>query len=491
MMKWYKIEFFTMEPLIIGHENSGTEKYINGSTIRGIFVKEALEKLKFSKDIIFYDAYLIEDGKIFLPIPAVYEVNKYEYKRLVDGDVTVVNKLDPDSEVENPTKINADYVVLENKIIKEKKILLKEKLHINIKEKNMFRYEALEQGQKFCAYVKIKGENTEILEESFKNIFIEEKIVKLGKSRTTGYGSTKISKVALCDNIDIFEKILKKSNVNNKELILYFYTKAIFRNSLGETTFSPDDELEELFGKDKIELLDSFVNTEVFGGYNSFWKLELPKETGVKAGSVYRYKLHSEDNNLVKEKIKILEENGLGYFKERGFGMVIVNPELKVDKLIFSECNSGKNNGISSDNVEIEEVERMESVIRFEIEKIKLNKILYRHILNNGRNNLVNISEDVSNGKLYKLIDILNNNGIMTEREKKLSEYNDRGKISLNGDTTRNFMKKFYEEKEEINFSGNLKELEQYKDNKIFKEIFIEAIKYEIRKRKAGVSGNE
>ena len=74
----------------------------------------------------------------------------------------------------------------------------------------------------------------------------------------------------------------------------------------------------------------------------------------------------------------------------------------------------------------------------------------------------------------------------MTEREKNLSEYNDRGKISLNDDTVKNFMEKFHNQNKKIIFTGNLKELEQYKDSSVFKEIFIEAVKYEIRKRKAG-----
>ena len=63
--------------------------------------------------------------------------------------------------------------------------------------------------------------------------------------------------------------------------------------------------------------------------------------------------------------------------------------------------------------------------------------------------------------------------------------------IKVNDDTVKNFMEKFHNQKNEIIFTGNLKELEQYKDSSIFKEIFIEAVKYEIRKRKAGVSKYE
>ena len=485
-MEWYKIEWLMEEPVIIGHENSGTEKYINGSTVRGVFVKEAAKNLKFSKDIIFYDAYLTDNNEKCIPTPAVFEIDKHEYKNIDDFGIKIFNKLEEDSNmISNPVKIKSDFILIQSdRNIREGIIKLKEKLHINIKEEDMFRYESIEKGQKFYSYVKINEESTKGLTKEFEKIFFENKIIKMGKSRTTGYGNVKIIK---CEKEKKFN-VIKKTETNLKIITLYFFTKAIFRDKKGDTTFSPNDELSEIFGKEKIKLADSFVNVEIFGGYNSHWGIELPKETGIKAGSIYRYEVSGVNIEELNAKIKLIEENGLGYFKERGFGVVIVNPDLNFDKLLKgrSECL----NDISSVSnlFKIKEIEKMREQIEKEIKKVKLDKRVYNQVLYSKKNKLIKINSDVSNSKLFRLQEIISEYSSLSEKEQNFLEFNDIEKISLYGYNVQDFLKKFIIGKEKIIDVEELKGLE----NCDLRKVFSEMVNYEIRYRKAeGVKDEE
>lgn len=505
-MKWYKLELETKEPVIIGHENSGTEKYINGNAIRGLFVKELEEKikspdtkLKFSKDIVFYDAYLLEDGKEYIPSPMTFEVNKHEYKKFQNSrssEINIINKLKESTRDKSPVKIKAPYIFLEDKKAIEGNIELKEKLHINLKNKKenkndeniIFRYEAIEKNQKFYFFVKINDKNSSELEKIFKEIFGGGiKKFKIGKSRSTGYGEVEINLIK--ETTEPFNNInMIKDRKDGKLLLLYFFTKAIFRDKFGDTTFSPCDELKAIFGNDKVELKRSFVSTEVFGGYNSFWNLELPKEVGISAGSIYEYRI----TNLDSDKIKQIEENGLGYFKERGFGLVLVLVDIDLDVTILKSkdtANKGINImvGIQPKILE-KEIESLKKLMENKIKNKKIEKEFYHHISHDELNLKVIIDKEVSTSKLYQLIDILDYENSIKEIAKDKNEYNNEKLINILGYTVVEFITKIDEDPNEI-----IKKLELYscsdvlkEDNKKLKELFKEIIRYKIRARKGG-----
>ncbi len=213
-----------------------------------------------------------------------------------------------------------------------------------------------------------------------------------------------------------------------------------------------------MFKLDKVEISDTqFVTNKIIGGYNSHQKIALPKDTAIEAGSIIRYKINV--GILTEEKIKEIEEKGIGYFRERGFGRVIINPNFEQEKLKKYD-GKPKANPNKEKSEYFEEFEGM----MFELlsGSIKLNRELdfINEIITDTNQNLIKINSELGTSQINSFIIDLSN-GVYKEKYglKKDKLYNNRREISLFGDT----VMKFFENVKEKNIDSYLNKILNFK----------------------------
>lgn len=463
-MKFYKIEITTLEPIVIGYDSSNESRdIISGTALRGLFIKENIKnssdiaKLILSKNIIFTDAYLKKDNDYFIPTPKSFLCDKHDMKELKrdkEKSIDIKNCLfSPDEKFENKTMtegIGSRFVNLSDDSLKTAKVNKVENMHINksIKEgtASLYRYEAIDKGQTFYSLAILK-DNEVISEENLKKI----KGTKyIGKSRSATYGKVDI-KVENLENLDNFKKDLKLKSIidDRKTLDIYFLTDTILKDQYGNTcSILPNEEIEKMFGLKKVEIADGqFVTNKIIGGYNSHQKIALPKDTAIEAGSIIRYKII--DGVLTEEKIKDIEKKGIGYFRERGFGRVIINPNFEQSKVIKWTETEDKNqeedkSGIPKPIPKIIDTdeETMYKLLKLSIETDKERANVEKLIVSEEfLNKQIKVSIKEKN-QINQLIDLLNTDEINIDGLglKKDEVYNDRNKISIFNDSVNLFI---------------------------------------------------
>jgi len=478
-MKILEARIKTLEPLIIGFDSSNESRdIISGTAIRGLFIKENFkdfedkkEKLILSKDIIFTDAYLVENQNYFIPAPKSFLCDKHKMKELKSNEVKEIDLLNGDT---NGESLGNKFVLISKDSLQINSINKKEKMHINknIKEGegSLYRYEAIEKGQEFSSLIFLKDEKLETLLKK-----IEGKKL-LGKSKFTGYGRVEIS----LKEIEKLDEYREKLNLDEKKssgnLEIYFFTDTILKDKHGNScSFLPKDELEELFKVKDIKIEKRFISNKIVGGYNSFQKLPLPKEVAIEAGSIVRISYSGE---LTEEKIREIEERGLGYFRERGYGRVFINPSFNQGKVakFVSENKRKKDKEIPKENpkkVIDSDEKKMLEILKRELAK--------KRVVKESLEKKLEVTDEVSNNQL-------NNIREGQESIKRRDYYNNRDMFSIFGDTLGEFLSNLEDKKIE-KYSGIIadEDFEKLKiDEKIEKirEGFYDALYKKQRGRK-------
>lgn len=475
-MKFYELEIETLEPVILGYDNTNESRdIISGTALRGLFIKENFpkfknnkEKLILSKDIIFTDAYIKKGKDYFIPTPKCFLCDKHDMKSLKkdkEKSIKIKNclfKINENIPGKTMTEgIGKRFVIKNEKLLKITSVKKIENMHINKSiqegEDSLYRYEAIAKGQKFYSLVIIK-DNEIISEKDLKKI---KKINFIGKSRSSGYGKINISSITKIDYREYKEKL----NVNFKEdenyLNIYFLTDAILKDEYGNTvSILPKKEIEELFGLEVSDTNDQFVTNKVIGGYNSFQKIALPKETAIAAGSIIRYKIKNklEDSEKEKliEKINRIEENGLGYFRERGFGRIIINPDFDQEILGNYKAEDKKSTEIKGLKEIDKDEEKMFRIIALSKEEQDKTKETEKLIVNKDLLNRIIKINDISNSQINQLIKLLESENIEIGSTGLIKDkvYKDRDKISIFGNSANTFINKL-----------NTKDIQNYINN--------------------------
>ncbi len=324
------------EPLKIGSngnkssQKEPTKEYIPGNTLRGAILNKIFRKTgevteKLLSQVHFYNAYLLKDEKIFLPTPLHLRANKHEWRnKKASGteEVNINNLLETSDKGKNNLE-NRFIAINENNIegIKvQKTYRLHHSLKKNIDEKdrdNLFRYEAVDVGYQFKGIIHVADEESRQL---VLDVLGEGELV-LGGSKTTGYGKCIIEKSKI--EIKEFSPFKAERLEDSKKLIFTCLSDGLFRNCYGLPTNTLDPSyLKNYFGE--VELDRVFIDTSITEGYNVKWGTRLPKETTVKAGSVWVYKMKNPPTNLM-EKILEFESKLHGERQNEGYGWIAVN----------------------------------------------------------------------------------------------------------------------------------------------------------------------
>jgi len=379
-------------------ESEETFQYITGSAIRGAFIYKYIinnrvddinqgihrEKLLKGK-IKFLNAYPEYDDNRSMPFPKCYFAPKNEIKTFVDR-ISIKSCLDTSLEQEYERVRLSEFVGYDGENYYRVKVDKNSNLHINkLNEKNiLFRYESIKRGQIFKGIIKV--EDDEYVEE-VKDLF-ENAIVYLGGSKGSGYGK------CLIKNIEVLEenpeyKLVEDKDYFEDEIYLIAMSDIIYRNEVGQyMTFIEPEYLAKELGLNKVEYVDSSIETKGITNFNNKWNCYSPHILGIKAGSVFKYKI---DGDIDIETLKAFMDKGIGERKAEGYGRFIIvdsmedtyleeSSEVKVDDYdtfeLFSNLNEDEENQLQYivDKIYENRLENYISTIVIDIDKYMKNQ---------------------------------------------------------------------------------------------------------------------
>jgi CRISPR-associated protein Csx10 len=337
-----------------GDPNSDVSySYIPGSMIRGAIIRRYMQEnnlssLKLSDPNVkrlFFDAnhtrylnaYLqTQDRKRTLPVPLSWFKDKDA--RLPEsnerGSMTIYDRALDDELPDEiaPKRVEQKFCIVNGKDV----IIYFEKRRINIhnfrnrkkgkgtkEEGEIFRYEALDVGQKFQAIILCKDND---LLDIIQSLLPKSTKIWLGGSQSAGYGETEVSNVnQLAENWCEIE-ISPEDRVRNNKLAITLLSDTILRDEFGQVVadvhlIKPAIEETLKITLDKPKSLVVYANSTLIAGFNLKWGLPLPQLSALLAGTVVIF----EGITLSIKQIQDLEFYGIGERRNEGFGRVAVN----------------------------------------------------------------------------------------------------------------------------------------------------------------------
>ena len=184
----------------------------------------------------------------------------------------------------------------------------------------VYRYDALAAGQTFEAAILCDNtEDAQVIQPFLRGE------IHIGRSRSAGYGRARLELVEEEANW----REVPTTN-NGGKWVVTFLSDTLIRDTNGQFTIAPqtittalekrlDTPLSSCGG---LGLNDTvFVRGRETGGFNRQWNLPLPQALAVQMGSTLVY----EAPPCAPEKIRELEEQGIGERRAEGFGRIAVN----------------------------------------------------------------------------------------------------------------------------------------------------------------------
>lgn len=386
LKQYIKYYITTLEPIKLAGQGSQqgqvvTRNFIQGSTIRGLIIGEFLKQNrgvqidedlrtrdKFLTGTKFYNAYIAEKGQMACPVPFVYYASKSELRKKGEKEVTF--RIANEKEKEDQSKLveKGNFCILnekenEIKIVSVKKV---EQLHIQKadekkEESQMFRYEAMEQGQTLIGYIQCE----ERYVEEFKDL-LRKKVFYIGGSKGSGYGKCEIT---FEENALSYEEYRAEQTIQidfdpapehtDNTMLIYAMSDLILLDSYGMVTNKIDEKyLEKMLHIKSVKLEYMACDTSMTNTYNQKWKANGVQQTSVVAGSIYVYSYKFDEKERTLDAIKEIQEKGIGLRREEGFGQILINPIL--DK--YNRLNNEKKE---------KEIQLNEEAFEKEIKKIQ------------------------------------------------------------------------------------------------------------------------
>ncbi|MCY6485465.1 hypothetical protein OW763_14115 [Clostridium aestuarii] len=413
---------------IVQSDSQTSMDYISGSAIRGAYIAKYIakkgvyninqgehRKKLLNGGIKFLNAYPMDDEERAIPFPKCFFCNKDEIKKFqyeeyethIDLTVGIDNQLE-----DNYEKVrSAEFVGIDDNEYEKIKVTKCSNLHIskqgNKNEKNkLFRYDAIKKGHKFKGI--IQSDNEEYLQEVKE--LLEDSIVYIGGAKGSGYGKCLISDIEIVKDNPEFEYF---DNTSDFEDVIYLFAMSdiIYRSNLGEyKTFIDEEYLKNQLGLEKVEYLDSCIETKITSGFNNKWNCSIPQVVSIKAGSVFKYKIYGD---IDEEKLQRFIDIGIGERKSEGYGRVVILNAL--DDTVLNKTKEREVEIEISDlieNLNENDVKQLSniftSIYEYKVES-KINKVVL-DIYNNLKNpNKLNNNQW---GNLYELLSSVENMSI-------------------------------------------------------------------------------
>ncbi len=344
-----------LEPLLIanpvsGDENSATGlNFIPGSVIRGalahLFSKgkqgdlaDKTFKRLFFGDTRFLNGYLRVADTRSLPTPCSW----YRPKDSADSDPVIdlavvatsdqqlkllkqpfaVNKGAP-FQLTGENRDRTDNDALPSVVLDEPNghlrvhILQNDRMNaVQSGSGTVFRYEAMAAGQEFSGAILSDDDDVlNLLSELLKNATL-----KLGKSRSAGYGSVQPSNPTIESDWREYTAMHELTN----HIVVTLLSDVILRN---RDTGAFASDLAPVVTAEPVKI---FAKTHAIGGFNLTWGLPLTQAQAIQAGSVFVF----ECSDTLAKSLRSAETDGIGERRIDGYGRIAINwhtaPELKV-----------------------------------------------------------------------------------------------------------------------------------------------------------------
>ena len=351
-MKAITLTLQTEQPILAtsfqGDPNSDVSySYIPGSMIRGAIIgrymrqhhlseldliNEEVKRLFFDANSTRYlNAYLLSYEKQpqrTLPLPLCWFKDK-DAELKDNSPITVYDfSIERGDNPETPKSVGEYFWRKERGAVK----LYKDKRRINIhnfrdrqkgrstdNQGELFRYDALDAGQKFQSVILCEDGD----EITLQMLLVTEPNIWLGGSQSAGYGHTKIINLEILDCWDEIGDPAEKRE-NDKNLSITLLSDTLLRNEYGQPVADPmliKQAVEEVLNISLPEPSNIFAGSTLIGGFNRKWGLPLPQVPALAAGSAIVF----EGIEINESQIQQLEAQGIGERREDGFGRIGIN----------------------------------------------------------------------------------------------------------------------------------------------------------------------
>lgn len=344
-----------------GEPNSAISlPYIPGSMIRGALVRalkgagkkdivaaDQRERKLFFDEVSFLHAYpgvaAEDDLARSLPTPLSWFVTK---DKINESKGDIVDSAHSLQDLNQPKNIKQPFCHIARKadgtlhasMLNPEKMIMVHNASTNRNQKSrgssqVFRYESLAAGQQLVGFI-ISNEldHLKFLKE---NGFDAYPRLPLGGSHNSGYGMVE---VVACDIIEDWpgETPTAGQVANAGGVTVTLLSDLLARSA--ETGYFETD-LSAVFGA--VTTSKKYQKSELVGGFNRHWGLQLPQHHAIAAGSVL---VISEPDAECINRLKEWEKTGLGERTAEGFGRIALNWHTAADLTYKKESVSTKVN---------------------------------------------------------------------------------------------------------------------------------------------------
>jgi CRISPR-associated protein Csx10 len=380
------------EPTILkaleGDPNSAVSfHYIPGSVIRGMVIAQHIRDERasnpqfelqadgpeqfvfFSPNTRYLNAYPVVEGKRGLPIPGTWMQPKYE--RTTDiVDSAFPSAANGQSNAKR-TRLSGFTLVSDGTAYtyKSQTVINVHNTRTrqgNSSDQQVFRYEALSEGQIFAGAILCLDEETA---NNLADLMVTHTSGYIGRSRTAGYGRVSLENIHVDANWSE-----TATHMIEDTMVMTFLSDTLLRDGFGMYNPSPDvlqGALAAIGVNCSVEPIS--MKTTWVGGFNRKWGLPLPQTIGIASGSVVRLSGLSADAN-----VEYLLEHGLGDRREDGFGRVSLGWQHGDQKMLEQvKVAYAPFQDIKDDTVELsDESKQLRGIIRARVREHQLNEQL-------------------------------------------------------------------------------------------------------------------
>ena len=320
-------------------ENSAVSmRYIPGSVIRGAVIAQYLKAnptkdlagdresraLFFENRLFFLNGYLanpLDLNARALPVPLSWHIEKgsgEDENREIRDYVLTEEPFESGKregstyfwqsiEVDNPIYVKNPRIMSNVHNTSFDPMLKKEG------NSNVFRYEAMDKGQKFSALILSKDDELIAAIEPYLDV----DHLFLGRSQSAGYGlaTWRAKRVDDVEEAEI-DYAIKDFTV------ITLLSDVILKDRSGRTHTNFPKALSCEIELPNLELpVQTYAQTKLVGGFNRKWGLPLPQEWAISMGSTFVY-----DSTLISpDDLMPILSKGIGERREDGFGRIGVN----------------------------------------------------------------------------------------------------------------------------------------------------------------------
>ncbi len=372
------------EPAIfaLGHETGNliiTHNYIPGKVILGFFAEHFLNGLasrKIASDPVFKQFFLSDTVRFENLYPAFCDKPKPELSRATtpipfstlsckDYPRPGSEKEETDGKDKHPyidflmgemthecskcnaplknregfyytnTKDEYNYRVQPNKVIRMHNVIEDGPQRPTERVGGVFSFEALEEGQFFRGFISFYDKN---MQDKFKNTFFGADgmiDMALGRARNRGYGEAELIVTDAANSIPIS---LIKRNFNSRWDSFQSKRNGQFSITLHSDVIVADEFLryhttlnEHILAAELgvpaniLKLKKAFSRFITVDGFSGIHKLPLESEIAIEKGSAFLFEIKATDEmDKIKNSLQRLEEVGIGFRRNEGFGRLIV-----------------------------------------------------------------------------------------------------------------------------------------------------------------------